>query len=58
MPMQVLGVLADLENNRLDSPDVKRWMQTLLTRLDQLDREGLPAIGMELTAAIKTAESN
>ena len=33
VPMQVLGVLADVENNRLDSPDVKRWMQTLLARL-------------------------
>ncbi len=56
VPMQVLGVLADLENNGLNSPDVKRWMQRLLARLDELGREELPAVAVELTAAVKTAE--
>jgi hypothetical protein len=57
VPMQALGVLADLEDNKLDSPDIKRWMRTLLARLDQLNRDELPAVGVELTAAIKTAET-
>ncbi len=56
LPMHVLALLADLENNRVDSPDVQRQMQKLLAGIDQLDRELLPAIERELTAAIKAAE--
>jgi hypothetical protein len=56
LPMHVLGLLADLENNNLDSPDVRRWMQALLAEIEQLGRESLPAIGLELTAAIKAAQ--
>ncbi|MGA2031544.1 MAG: hypothetical protein ABSG68_04755 [Thermoguttaceae bacterium] len=56
VPMHVLALLADLENNRIDSPDIQRRMQALLDEIDRLDREHLPAIGRELTAAIKAAQ--
>jgi len=56
VPMHILGLLADLENNRLDSPDVKRRMRALLAELDRLGREHLPIISRELTGAIKTAQ--
>ena len=53
LPMQVLGLLADLENNRVDNPDFQRRLEGLLAELDRLQREHLPPIGTELTAAIK-----
>ena len=56
LPMHVLGLLADLENNRVDSPDIQRQMRALLEGIDRLDRDHLPAIERELTAAIKAAE--
>ena len=36
VPMHVLGLLADLENNRLDSGDARRQMTSLLAELDRL----------------------
>lgn len=56
VPMHVLALLADLDNNKLDSPDVRRRMQTLLSEIDRLGREHLALIGRELTAAIKSAQ--
>ncbi len=56
VPMHVLGLLADLENNRLDSADVQRRMAALLAEIDRLGREHLPPMGRELTAAVKTAQ--
>ena len=53
---QIAGLLADLRQNNLDSPDVERQMQTLLDEIDRLGRDELPAIGGELTAAIKAAQ--
>ena len=55
VPMHVLAILADLENNRLETPDVVERMQTILAELDRVGREHLPEIGRELNAAIKTA---
>ena len=51
--MQVLGLLADLESNRVDNPDFQRRLEGLLAEFDRLEREHLPPIGTELTAAIK-----
>ena len=51
--MQVLGLLADLQTNRLDNPDFQRRLEGLLAEFDRLEREHLPPIGTELTAAIK-----
>ncbi len=56
VPMHVLGLLADLENNKVDSPDVRRQMRALLEEIDRLGREPLPIIGRELTSAIKAAQ--
>jgi len=56
VPMLILGLLADLENNKVDSPDVERQMVALLDEIDRLDKRHLPTIGRELTAAIKAAQ--
>lgn len=54
--MLVLAILADVENNRLNAPGVKRRMQALLAEIERLEREHLPVIDQELTAAIKAAQ--
>jgi len=56
LPMHVRGVLADLENNRVDFNDVLRRMKQLLNELDRIDRELLTPIGHELTLATKAAQ--
>jgi hypothetical protein len=56
LPTHILGLLADLENNKVDSPDIQRQMHALLDEIDRLDREHLPIIGRELTAAIKSGQ--
>jgi hypothetical protein len=56
VPMHVLGLLADLENNKVDSPDVIRQMHALLDEIERLKREHLPGIGRELTSTIKAAQ--
>lgn len=53
---QIAGLLADLAQNDLDSPDVERQMQGLLDEIDRLGRDELPSIGGELTAALKAAQ--
>jgi len=52
----ILALLADLENNQVDSPDVTRRMQTILQEMNRLDRQHLPIIGQELMAAVKAAQ--
>ncbi len=52
---QIAGLLADVAQNKVDSPDVERQMRWLLDEIDRLARDELPAIGGELTAAIKAA---
>jgi hypothetical protein len=56
VPMHVLAILADLENNRLDAADLVERMQAILAELERIGRENLPEIARELTAAIKTSE--
>ncbi|NQT11422.1 MAG: hypothetical protein HQ582_01650 [Planctomycetes bacterium] len=56
VPMHVLGLLADIENNKVDSPDVIRQMHALLDEIDRLKRQHLPIIGRELTSTIKAAQ--
>lgn len=58
VPMHILGLLAELANNKVDSPDIRRRMQGLLDEIERLDRDALPAIGRELTSAIKTAQND
>jgi hypothetical protein len=55
LPKQILGLLADLETNRIDNPDFQRRLQGVLAAFDRIEREHLPRIGSELTAVIKGA---
>ena len=55
--MQVFTLLADLENNRLASPEVRGRMQTLLDEIARLDREHLTAIDHDLVEAAKSAQA-
>jgi hypothetical protein len=57
IPLYIFGLLADLENNRVDQPDVKRRMDSLLAEIQRLATGDLPAVERELTAAIKTAQA-
>ncbi len=57
VPMHIRALLADLTNNRVSNTDAARRMSFLLEELDRLGREHLPAIGRELTSAVKTAQS-
>lgn len=53
----VRQILADVENNRLAAPDVTRRMETLLAAITELNREALPRVDQQLTAAIKSAQT-
>ncbi len=57
VPAYVADLLADLDNNRIDRPDMRRRMQTLLAELDGLARDHLPPIRHEFTTAIKFAQA-
>jgi len=56
VPMHIAGLLADLDNNGIDNPDVRRRMEDMLRELDRLGREHLPLITLNMTAAIKGAQ--
>ena len=56
VPMHVLALLADLENNGIDNADARQRMNSLLEELDRLNRELMPPLGRDLTAAMKTAQ--
>lgn len=53
----IKGLLADLENNRIDSPDMKRRMNDLAERIEEITTERLPPISRDLTASLKGAQS-
>ena len=55
--VQIADFLADLANNRVDSPDLERHMQAVSAELDRLGREHLSTIERELTSVIKAAQS-
>ncbi len=55
LPRQVRALLADVENNRVENPLLRRRMESLLAELQRLERERLPVIGGALTAAVKSA---
>jgi hypothetical protein len=56
LPMHVWGLLADLDNNHVDSPDVRDRMRAILDEIDRLAARHLPVIDQELTAGIKAAQ--
>ncbi|NQU21197.1 MAG: hypothetical protein HQ567_07940 [Candidatus Nealsonbacteria bacterium] len=55
VPKHVTALLDELDNNRIDSADVRRRMEGLLAEIRRLDREHLTAAGRNLTAAVKAA---
>lgn len=56
VPMHILGLLTDLKNNKVDSPEVERLMQGLLAEIDRLAKDHLPKIGEQLTSAAKAVQ--
>ncbi len=56
LPAAVSGLLADLEGNRLDNPELNRRLERLLVEFDRASRDHFSPIGMELTAAIKGSQ--
>ncbi|HIQ20806.1 MAG TPA: hypothetical protein EYH34_06185, partial [Planctomycetes bacterium] len=56
VPMHIRGLLADLENNHLESPDVQRQMHELLATIEALKKEHLTTIAHRLTSVIKAAQ--
>ena len=57
VPMHLLLLLADLENNRIDSPELQQRMRDFLAETDRLGRTQLPEIGRDLTGAVKSCKS-
>ena len=57
IPAQIRDFLADLQNNRVDSPDMKRRMESIAAELDRLGDEHLGTIERELTSLIKAAQN-
>jgi hypothetical protein len=56
VPSHVSAIGADLENNRIDNPDLKQRLNLVLDEIDRLKRDHLPVIGRELTSAVKSTE--
>jgi hypothetical protein len=56
IPSHVSAMLADLENNRIDNPELKRRLNSVLDEIRRLREDQLPVIGRELTLAVKSAE--
>ncbi len=54
---QIESLLADLDNNRLDNPDMRRRMESLSGRIGELEQQNLPIIKRELTNAVKGSRS-
>jgi len=56
VPSHVFAMLADLENNRIDNPELTRRLHLVLEEIERIEREYLLQIGRELTFAVKSAE--
>jgi hypothetical protein len=56
LPMQILALQEELQNNRLSSPETERRMEAMLGELERLDRQEFPVIARELTSAIKSSQ--
>ncbi|HTM55609.1 MAG TPA: hypothetical protein VL175_16395 [Pirellulales bacterium] len=54
---QVAEFLNDLDNNRIDSPDIERHMKSLLSEIERLDNEHLTPVERDLTGLIKAAQA-
>ena len=56
VPAHIQSLLVNLQNNRLDSPEVQRRMGGLLSEIDRLTEQNLTPIATEMTAAVKSAQ--
>ena len=54
---QITDLLADIESNKLDSPDLERHVRSLGEELSRLGREHLTPIERDMTAGIKAAQA-
>ena len=54
---QVVALLAELDNNRLTDQAAARRMTDLLAKVREINRQPLPVISQELTAAVKSARA-
>ncbi len=54
---QISALLANLTNNKVDSPDVERHMRRLLKEIERLGEQELPVIARDLTAALKSSQT-
>lgn len=57
LPAQINDFLDELHNNRIDSPDLVRQMETIASELERLGSDHLGEIERELTGAIKAAQA-
>ncbi|MGD9723695.1 MAG: hypothetical protein AB7O59_04920 [Pirellulales bacterium] len=58
IPAQIGDFLSDLENNRVDSPDMQRRMSAIADELNRLGQDDLRTIERELTGMIKAAQAD
>lgn len=56
VPMQIEGLLSDLRNNKVDSPEVERRMTAIKTEIQRLGKDHLPAIDREMTGSLKASQ--
>jgi len=55
---QIVQLLTDLENNRIDSNDTRRAMSSLLVEIRNLEKELLPGIAQGLVTGLKNARDD
>lgn len=55
---QLMGVLTDIENNRLDNPEIKRRTEAIERELARIERDQLPRIERALTNSQKRMRAN
>lgn len=58
IPQYVSSLLEDLDNNRIDNPDMFRRMRGILQEIRNLEENELSKIQQEMTAALKTSLSD
>jgi len=54
---QIVSLLADLDSNRVDNPEIRRRMIEWTQQIDSIDEEHLPVIEHELVSSLKGAQA-
>lgn len=57
IPAQIASLLAELESNRVDSPEIERRMRAFQAEIVRLEAEPLPLAHRELTSAFKSGQA-